>query len=44
MSKSILDDTAVHPPASVLGKLVFINDLGDTGKVYDQVWERIQKA
>ncbi len=42
--KPILEDSAVYPPASVLGKLAFVNDLGDAEKLYDQAWERIQKS
>lgn len=42
--QAVLDDPAVYPPASVLAGLVFLEDLGDDEKPYDEAWQRLTEA
>lgn len=33
-----LQNPAIYPSAEIMGKLQFVNDVGDKGKLYDEVW------
>ncbi len=37
-----LANPAIYPSAEMMGKLEFVNDLGDTNKLYDEVWTQVK--
>jgi len=37
-----LGNTAIYPPAEMMEKLEFVNDLGDANKLYDEVWTQVK--
>jgi spermidine/putrescine transport system substrate-binding protein len=37
-----LANTAIYPPAEMMAKLEFVNDLGDANKLYDEVWTQVK--
>lgn len=37
-----LANSAIYPSAEMMGKLEFVNDLGDTNKLYDEVWTQVK--
>lgn len=44
LSAKIRANTAVFPPADVLGRLELVQDLGDTTVLYDQLWTEVKSA
>ena len=37
-----LANPAIYPSAEMMAKLEFVNDLGDTNKLYDEVWTQVK--
>ncbi len=37
-----LKNTAIYPPADLMKKLEFVNDVGDANKLYDEVWTQVK--
>jgi len=37
-----LANSAIYPPAEMMAKLEFVNDLGDANKLYDEVWTQVK--
>ena len=37
-----LANPAIYPSAEMMGKLEFVNDLGDANKLYDEVWTQVK--
>ncbi|MEO8276777.1 MAG: spermidine/putrescine ABC transporter substrate-binding protein [Thermoanaerobaculia bacterium] len=37
-----LANTAIYPPAEMMPKLEFVNDLGDDNRLYDEVWTQVK--
>ena len=42
IAKEDLENTAIYPPADIMGKLEFIKDLGEVSKLYDQIWTQVK--
>ena len=42
MKPEILNNPAVYPPAEVLKRCEFINDVGEATEVYDRLWTEIK--
>jgi spermidine/putrescine-binding protein len=42
--QEILDDPAIFPAPETLALLVFIEDLGEDDKLYDEAWARVREA
>jgi len=38
----LLNNPAIYPPADVMAKLEFLNDLGANLRLYDEVWTQIK--
>lgn len=43
MSEEVRNDTTIFPPAEVMSKLQYIQDVGDDIALYDDAWESVKK-
>ncbi len=37
-----LANAAIYPPADLIAKSEFVNDLGNDGKLYDEIWTALK--
>jgi spermidine/putrescine transport system substrate-binding protein len=44
MDPSVRNDPVVFPPADVLARVVFTEDLGEANELYDEAWKRVGSA
>lgn len=42
LDPALLADTVIHPPAEVMARLEFLEDLGAKTRLYDQIWTQLK--